>query len=90
MALSKGPYSHPTEDEFVHHEIANNFDSFEDSSHVVYESEFDQLNECTPTDIYVNEGENVVYDDTPTDPDCGRGNRERESRIGRLSYRCLC
>ena len=53
----------------MHHEIANNFDSYDDNSDVAYESEFEQLNEYIPNDIYVNEGENVVYDDTPTDPD---------------------
>ena len=63
------PYSYPIEGEFVHHEIANNFDSYDGNSDGVYESDFDQLNEYIPNDIYVNEGENVVYDDTPTDPD---------------------
>ena len=63
------PYSYPTEDEFVHHEIANNFDSYDGNSDVAYESEFEQITEYIPNDIYVNEGEDVVYDDTPTDPD---------------------
>ena len=61
------PYTYPTEDKFVHHEIANNFDSYDGNSDVAYESEFEQLTEYI--DIYVNEGEDVVYDDTPTDPD---------------------
>ena len=34
-----------------------------------YESEIDQFNEYIPQDVYVNEGEKAVYDDTPTDPD---------------------
>ena len=63
------PYSNPTEDEFVHHEIANNFDSYDGNSDVAYESEFEQLTEYIPNDIYFNEGEDVVYDDTPSDPD---------------------
>ena len=63
------PYSYPKEDEFVHHEIANNFDSYDGNSDVAYESEFEQLTEYISNDVYVNEGEDVVYDDTPTDPD---------------------
>ena len=39
------PYSYPTDDEFVHHEIANDFDSYDGNSHVAYESEFEQLTE---------------------------------------------
>ena len=53
----------------MHHEIANNCDSYDGHSDVAYESEFEQLTEYIPNDIYVNEGEDVVYDDTPTDPD---------------------
>ena len=63
------PYSYPTEDRFVHHEKANNFDSYDGNSNVAYESEFGQLTEYIPNDIYVNEGEDVVYDDTPADLD---------------------
>ena len=63
------PYSYPTEDEFMHHEIANNFDSYDGNSDVAYESEFEQLTEYIPNDVFVNEGEDVVYDGTPTDPD---------------------
>ena len=36
------PYNYPTDDEFVHHEIANNFDSYDGNSDVAYESEFKQ------------------------------------------------
>ena len=53
----------------MHHEIANNCDSYDGNSDVAYESEFEQLTEYIPNDIYVNEGEDVVYDDTPTNPD---------------------
>ena len=53
----------------MHHEIANNFDSYDGNSDVAYESEFEQLTAYITNDIYVNEGEDVVYDDTPTDPD---------------------
>ena len=42
------PHSYPTEDEFVHHEIANNFDSYDGNSDVAYESEFEQLTEYIP------------------------------------------
>lgn len=53
----------------MHHEIAYNFDSYDGNSDVAYESEFEQLTEYIPNDVCVNEGEDVVYDDTPTDPD---------------------
>ena len=39
------------------------------NSDVAYESEFEQLTEYIPNDIYINEGEDVLYDDTPTDPE---------------------
>ena len=63
------PYIYPTDDEFVYHEIANNFDSYNGNSDVAYESELKQLTEYIPNDVYVNEGEDVVHDDTPTGPD---------------------
>ena len=61
------PYSNSVGEEFIHHEIENNFDSYDNIEQTVYESEYDQLNEDLPNDIYVNVGEDVVYDDTPTD-----------------------
>ena len=46
------PYSYPIEGEFVHHEIANNFDSYDGNSDVAYESTFEQLTEYIPNDIW--------------------------------------